>query len=254
MSLSSVISRCARRVWSFRLSGVREAPTKNAYALKNHGDSSTSSWHAARSFVAMRSKLLCSAAILPLALLVSSSAMAQELEEVEVPPPLPSTEPSWRIDFIGPTVGIGAFLAPTVGYGRLILTLGGEVRFAHASGSGVLVRVAHGSNLWGGGTAVDLAYLHRLSILGTARKGGSIDFTLGPSFAWLSHNQGDVPTGATLGGQAGVALTGRDENFSASVGAQFHGFMPLEGAPNGGPTGFEMAITVMGGLGFGFYG
>lgn len=199
----------------------------------------------------MRRTLACSLVLL---LGVPSSRAAAQEEDIEAPPPLPSNEPTWRIDFIGPTVGIGAFLAPTVGYGRSILTLGGEVRFAHASGAGVLLRVAHGSNLWGGGTSVDLAYLHRLALVGNERKGGSVDFSLGPSFAWLSHNQGDVPVGASLGGQAGVALTGRDENFSASVGAQFHGFLPLQDAPNGGPTGLQMAITVMGGLGFGFFG
>lgn len=194
-------------------------------------------------------RILCSAVLF--SCFATSPVLAENTEDA--PPPV-SEALEWRVDFHGPTIGIGAFLAPTVNYTQGILTFGGEVRLAHASGNGALVRVAHGTNLWGGGTAVDLAYLHRLDFVGNARNGGSIDFELGPSFAWLSHNQGDVPMGSVLGGQVGLAVQGRAENFSGFFGGQVHGYLPLEGAPNGGPTGFEMALTVMGGFGFGFYG
>jgi len=189
------------------------------------------------------------------AALAASPALAQDASEVVEVSAAPSpSEPQWRLDILGPTIGIGVFLAPSVGYEQGLFTLGGEVRFAHESGNGALLRVAHGNNLWGGGTVIDLGYLYRLNVTGSAVRGASLDFTVGPSFAWLAHNQGDVPVGAAMGGEAGLGVHGRYDNFAASISGQLHGFAPLEGAPNGGPTGFEMAISLMGGLGFGFYG
>lgn len=198
----------------------------------------------------MRNQLLCSATFL-FSLHAASTALAQE---AEAPPPLERGTPEWRLDILGPTVGVGVFLAPTVSYEQAIFTLGGEVRFAHQTGHGALVRVAHGNNLWGGGTAVDLSYLHRVSLEGDARIGLSVDVSAGPSFFWLAHNQGDVPVGEAIGGHVGFSLDGRYENFTGTLGAQWHGLAPLQGAPNAGATGFEMALTVMGGLGFGFWG
>lgn len=207
-------------------------------------------WHAARFFRAMRNKILCSATFL-VSLHAASTALAQEAEAAPAPT---LSAPEWRLDFIGPTVGIGVFLAPAVSYEQAIGTLGGEVRFAHQTGHGALVRVAHGNNLWGGGTAIDLSYLYRTTLEGDARIGLSLDVSAGPSFFWLSHNQGDVPVGEAVGGHVGFTLDGRYENFTGTLGAQWHGFAPLQGAPNAGATGFEMALTVMGGLGFGFWG
>ena len=241
---------CANRCGDFGSGGVPVPPTRGAKPRKVEQFACVA-WHGARFPQRMRTPLAFG--FLSALLALTSPALAQELEPVEVPPPLPSSEAEWRLDILGPTVGIGVFLAPAVGYQQGLFTIGGEVRLAHRSGSGLLLRVAHGTNIWGGGTVTDLAYLHRVTLLGGARRGGGLDFAVGPSFAWLSHNQGDVPPGAALGGQAGIALQGREENFSASVGAQLHGFVPLQAAPNGGPTGFELAISVMGGLGFGFY-
>lgn len=198
----------------------------------------------------MRSKILCSATFL-FSLHATSIALAQE-PEVSPAPALDA--PEWRIDILGPTVGIGVFLAPAVSYERVILTLSGEVRLAHHTGHGALVRVAHGNNLWGAGTAVDLSYLFRSNLEGDARFGLSVDVSAGPSFFWLSHNQGDVPVGEAVGGNVGFSLDGRYENFTGTLGAQWHAFAPLRGAPNAGATGFEMAISVMGGFGFGFWG
>lgn len=191
---------------------------------------------------------------LVLALFVSplaASAQDAVLEQEERPA---HRAPAYRLDFTGPSVGIGMFSAPTGGYESTILTIAGDVRLVSAEGHGGMVRVAHGFRLGGGATAVELDYVFRARLAGDDRLGLGLDTTVGPTLAWFSHNEGSIPTGLALGGNAGLSLDFRAYGFVVSLGGQYRLLLPTEGAINGGPSGPEHAITATLGFGFGFWG
>ncbi len=200
-----------------------------------------------------------------LVLFVSAHAVAQDassepqpaLEESVLPTeastPLHRT-PAYRLDIMIPSVGVGLFSAPTSGYERTILTLSVDVRLVSRGGHGGMVRVAHGSTLWGSATAVELDYVFRARLAGDDRFGLGLDSTIGTTLASFAHNEATIPTGLALGGNVGLSLDFRAYGFVVSLGAQYRLLVPTEAALNGGASGPEHAITGTLGLGFGFWG
>ena len=158
-----------------------------------------------------------------------------------------------RVDIVGPSVGVGHLLAPTVDYGEEIVLAHVEVRYAHGSGSGMLVRGGYGSNGWGEGYGGELDYLHRFLLVGDADVSLGIDLTLGLTAAGLDHTDERFPAGFHAGGNAGVSLDARFFNFMISLGAQYRLLAPEESAPNGGPTGLLSLWSATLGFGVSIY-
>ncbi len=188
--------------------------------------------------------------VLVLALASFTPSAARALYGDETPAPAPT----WRVELVGPSLGIGVFLAPAASYERNIVSLSGELRFAHRTGHGALFRMGWGSNLWGGGWVGELAYLHRFRLVGHDAMGVGLDLSVGPTLAALRHDEGTVPAGNALGGHVGVSLDGRIHGLTISLAGQYRVFVPWRGPPNGGPVGPEHALTLMVGLGLAFYG
>jgi hypothetical protein len=163
-------------------------------------------------------------------------------------------QPAWRLDVTAPSFGIGGFWAPAADYARTIFTWSLDVRMVAASGHGVMVRFAEGADIWGGGDGVELDWVGRVRLAGDDHFGLALDGMVGPTIAYLNHNEGTVPRGVTCGGNANLSLDFRAYGFVVSLAAQYRILMPAAPAPNGGPTGPEHALTATLGLGFGFWG
>jgi hypothetical protein len=194
--------------------------------------------------------------------LAPRSAAAQEADSaaaLEAPASAASaasapSAPDYRLDVTVPSAGIGWFSAPAGHYDATIFTLSGDVRIVERHGHGAMLRVAHGTNIWGGGTAVELDYVYRLRLAGDDRFGLGLDTTVGMTIASLSHNEATIPDGLAVGGNTGLSLDFRAYGFVVSLGGQYRLLLPQEAALNGGASGPEHALTVTLGLGFGFWG
>jgi hypothetical protein len=158
-----------------------------------------------------------------------------------------------RFEVVGPSFGIGHFAAPSSDYSRGIATLAVDARYAHASGHGVMARYAYGTNVWGEGSGIELDYLYRAILAGHQDVSLGLDFTLGPTAAWLEHDEQTLATGMHLGGNAGVSLDFRAFNFVLSLGGQYRLLIPTDARLDGGPAGPAHAITGTLGAGFTFY-
>jgi len=148
---------------------------------------------------------------------------------------------------------MGWFTSPSTGYDRGIGTLSIDFRYAHRSGHGTMARVAHGTNLWGGATALEVDYLYRAHLAGDRRLSLALDTMIGGSIALFDHNEDRLAEGVHLGGNAGLSLDLRVHNFILALGAQYRVLVPTEDARNGLDAGVEHAITGTLGLGFTFY-
>lgn len=190
----------------------------------------------------------------PRAAAAQDTAAALESPQVVDAPAAESTAPTWRLDVEFPSVGLGWFAAPAAGYDREIANYGGNARIVSPSGHGGLLRIMEGTNVWGSAIGAETDYLFRVRLVGDDRFGLGLDTSVGATVAWFSHNEGTLPTGLALGGNAGLSLDFRAYGFVVSLGAQYHLLVPTEGALNGGPSGAEHAITGTIGLGFGFWG
>jgi len=185
------------------------------------------------------------AALLSLSFVAPSAARA---EEEAVP-----AVAEHRFDLVGPSVGIGHFAAPSSDYSRFIGTVAADARYAHASGHGVMLRFAYGTNVWGEGFGVELDYLYRAILAGQRDVSLGLDFTLGPTATWLEHDEQTIARGTHLGGNAGVSLDFRAFNFLLSLGGQYRLLIPTDARLDGAPAGPAHAITGTLGAGFTFY-
>jgi hypothetical protein len=185
------------------------------------------------------------AALLSMALATPSVASADD-------EPIP-TAPEHRFDLVGPSFGIGHFAAPSSDYSRTIATVAADARYAHASGHGLMLRFAYGTNLWGEGSGIELDYLFRAVLTGDRDVSLGLDFTIGPTAAWLDHDEQTLATGAHLGGNGGVSLDFRAFNFVLSLGGQYRLLVPTDARLDGAPAGPAHAITGTLGAGFTFY-
>jgi hypothetical protein len=165
-----------------------------------------------------------------------------------------SADPGYRVDVLLPSMGLGWFDAPAADYERGIFVISAEVRVVERHGHGALVRVADGSTIWGGAMAVDADYVYRARLAGNDRLGLGLDVQTGLTVADFSHNEGTLPAGLAVGGNAGVSLDFRAYGFVVSLAGEYRLLAPQETALNGGPTGAEHALTATLGLGFGFWG
>lgn len=183
------------------------------------------------------------------ALAVSLMAPALASAEDELVP----MAPEHRFDLVGPSFGIGHFAVPSSNYSRTIGTLTADARYAHASGHGVMARFAYATNVWGEGFGVELDYLYRAIVAGDQDLSLGLDFTLGPTVAWLEHDEQTLATGAHFGGNAGVSLDFRAYNFVLSLGGQYRILVPTDARLDGQPAGPAHVITGTLGAGFTFY-
>ena len=177
-----------------------------------------------------------------LSLVLPVTALADE------PPP-----PEHRIELVGPSVGIGHFAVPSTGYSRGFGTLAIDLRYAHASGHGVMVRGAWGSNVWGEGYGLELDYLVRAILTGDRDLSLGLDFTLGPSAATLEHNEQTLAVGAYFGGNGGISLDFRAYNFVLSLGAQYRFLVPAGERLDGAGAAPAHVLTATLGAGVTFY-
>lgn len=180
--------------------------------------------------------------------------VVEEVPEVPLAPAAERRAPRWRLDFGAPGVGMGRFFAPAAGYERAIASLSFDVRFVGAHGHGVMARYATAGNLWGSGQGFEADYVLRVRLAGDDRVGLGLDVMAGLTLASLRHDEGTVPHGFAPGGNASLQLDLRLWGFVISGAVVYRTLVPTDPAPNGGPTGWEHAITGTLGLGFGFWG
>lgn len=190
-------------------------------------------------------------ALLCMAVVTSMTVPARALHGDESGRTAPA--PRYRIELMGPLVGLGGFFAPSAGYDRQIYVAATELRVLDRSGHGAQLRLAVGSTFWGNGVVAEPAYVRRVRLDGDDRLGLAIDLSVGPTLAVLRHDESTVPAGDAIGGHLGVALTAQVYGLSLSLEAQYRGFVPLR-APEIGSAGLEHAVTAMFGLGVGFWG
>ncbi|HEY8430933.1 MAG TPA: hypothetical protein VIL20_21290 [Sandaracinaceae bacterium] len=164
--------------------------------------------------------------------------------------------PEHRFDVLT-HLGYGYFDVPASSFSTDDLwTFSLELRYAHASGHGALLRGTWGVVLdfpSGEGYGVELDYLGRVPIAGDEDLSLALDVTVGGTVAGLDHGSQRIPTGAHLGGNAGLTLDLRAYNFVASVGACYRLLVPLEERLDGEPAGPAHLVTAVLGLGFTFY-
>lgn len=181
-----------------------------------------------------------------LALSLPAVAMAEE----------PPAAPEHRFDVLT-AIGYGHFNVPSSEFSTNdVLTFSLELRYAHQSGHGALLRGIWGANLrpwFGQGYGVDLDYLGRVPIAGHEDVSLALDFTVGGTAVGLDHESQSIPAGAHLGANAGVSLDFRAYNFIVSVGAQYRLLVPTEGRLDGGPAGPAHFVHGALALGFTFY-
>lgn len=159
-----------------------------------------------------------------------------------------------RFDVVGPSLGIGHFAVPSSDdYSRFIGAAAADARYAHASGHGVMLRLAYGTNVWGEGFGGELDYLYRVILAGDLDVSLGLDFTLGPTVAWLRHDEQTIAQGVHFGGNAGVSLDLRAFNFILSLGGQYRLLIPTETRLDGDPAGPAHVITGTLGAGLTFY-
>ncbi len=190
------------------------------------------------------------AAGVALALTLSSLPMLARADD-EIPDA--PRAPVHRVDVVLPSVGLGHYAAPDASYARNIGTVSADVRYAHRSGHGVMLRLAYGTNVWGEAWGGELDYLYRVLLVGHEDISLGVDLTLGPTVSGFDHDQATLAVGVHLGGNGGVSLDLRARNFIASLGGQYRLFVPLEPALNGGDAGVAHAFTASIGAGFTFY-
>jgi hypothetical protein len=186
-----------------------------------------------------------------------------------------SSAPLVRVDFGGPSVGIGAgTLDPGVS-----VAFGGHVTAVHRSGHGARVdftQVAPTSGellgpspASGGGWMLDVAYAYRIRVAGDDRLGLGLDVAGGISAADLHFYQPtsglcifgpcsqpapvaeNVADGAQLGANAGLSLDFRAYGFLFGIDARYRALLGLEA--RSGDRLDQHLFTASAYFGFGFY-
>ncbi|AKF11032.1 hypothetical protein [Sandaracinus amylolyticus] len=161
--------------------------------------------------------------------------------------------PEHRVDVVLPSAGLGWFTSPSTGYDRIVFTLSVDVRYAHRTGHGAMVRGAYGTNVWGEAMAIELDYLYRAHLVGDQHLSLALDAMIGATVASFDHDEERLAVGAHLGGNAGLSLDLRVRNFIVALGVQYRLLVPTERTLGGNEAGVEHAITGTLGLGFTFY-
>lgn len=184
------------------------------------------------------------------------------------------SDPSFRLDFAGPNVGIGAATFDP----ELLRAVGAHVTLAHHSGHGARIDLTYlfpdsgpflgPHRAHGEAVLVDSAYLHRLRLAGNDRLGLGLDLTAGITAGEVSFYQPTgglcfsncprpdpveerVADGAQIGPNFGAALDFRAYGFVLGIDVRYRALLGLEAQP--GDRVDQHAFSASASLGFGFW-
>lgn len=193
---------------------------------------------------------------LAVAMLVSPALCAAQDER----PTIPSSR--WRVDVMAPRLG-GIAVLRGGGQHDFGLIAEVEVRAVHSSGHGFALRggVALGdTQFW---PIVDLAYVHRFQLVGEPRLGLGLDLSGGltagqaddclAASSFASCEDRPAVDGARVGGNAGATLVFHAYGFALDLDVRYRLLAPTERAQPMEAWEGEHVLTLMGGIGFGFW-